>query len=180
MCFFPTCSASPLANPHPLSVSISWQFLRYPKLFVSVTFIQLLRRIIYFTWWTHNSQIMCTSACSVARSCQTFAIPWAVAHQTLHPWISQVRILEWVAISSSRGSSQPRYWTLIPCISCTGRWILEALTFIVLDWSKSNSLIKPLLTPVRWNWPLLFCHHWTVCVSQNVILMHCSTNWAQI
>ena len=35
--------------------------------------------------------------------------------------ISQVRILEWVAISFSRGSSWPRDWTLITCI---GRRIL--------------------------------------------------------
>ena len=33
--------------------------------------------------------------------------------------ISQVRILEWVAISFSRGSSRLRDGT---CISCTGRW----------------------------------------------------------
>ena len=31
------------------------------------------------------------------------------------------RILEWVAISSSRGSSQPRNWTCILCGSCTGK-----------------------------------------------------------
>ena len=35
--------------------------------------------------------------------------------------ISRAWILEWVAISSSRGSSQPRDWN---CISCIGRWIL--------------------------------------------------------
>ena len=35
--------------------------------------------------------------------------------------ISQARILEWVAISFSRGSSQPRDWT---CISCIGRRVL--------------------------------------------------------
>ena len=35
--------------------------------------------------------------------------------------ISQAKILEWVAISSSRGSSQPRDWTHV---SCTGRQIL--------------------------------------------------------
>ena len=34
--------------------------------------------------------------------------------------ISQVRILKWVAISFSRGSSWPRDQT---CISCIGRWI---------------------------------------------------------
>ena len=32
--------------------------------------------------------------------------------------ISQARILKWVAISSSRGSSQPRNWTCISCVSC--------------------------------------------------------------
>ena len=36
--------------------------------------------------------------------------------------ISQARILEWVAISFSRGSSQPRDQTHISCI---GRWILS-------------------------------------------------------
>ena len=34
--------------------------------------------------------------------------------------ISQARILEWVAISFSMGSSRPRDWTLI---SCTGRQV---------------------------------------------------------
>ena len=34
------------------------------------------------------------------------------------------RIFEWVAISSSRGSSQPRNWTCVSYISCIGRWIL--------------------------------------------------------
>ena len=32
--------------------------------------------------------------------------------------IFQARILEWVAISSSRGSSQPSDWTHVSCISC--------------------------------------------------------------
>ena len=36
-------------------------------------------------------------------------------------WVSQARILEWVAISFSMGSSRPRDWTHI---SCTGRWLL--------------------------------------------------------
>ena len=36
---------------------------------------------------------------------------------------SQARILEWVAISSSSGSSWPRDQTHVSCISCIGRWI---------------------------------------------------------
>ena len=36
-------------------------------------------------------------------------------------WILQVRILEWVASSSSRGSSQPKEWTHVSCVSYIGR-----------------------------------------------------------
>ena len=41
--------------------------------------------------------------------------------------IFQARILEWLAIFSSRGSSRPRDQTHISCISCIGRWILYPL-----------------------------------------------------
>ena len=45
-------------------------------------------------------------------------IPWIVAHQApLSMGILQARILEWVAIPSSRGSSQPRNWTQVSCIA---------------------------------------------------------------
>ena len=37
--------------------------------------------------------------------------------------IFQARILEWVAISSSRGPSWPRDQTHISCVSCIGRQI---------------------------------------------------------
>ena len=36
--------------------------------------------------------------------------------------ILQARILEWVAMSSSRGSSQPRDQTHVSSVSCIGRW----------------------------------------------------------
>ena len=36
---------------------------------------------------------------------------------------SQARILEWVAISSSSGSSWPRDQAHVSCISCIGRWV---------------------------------------------------------
>ena len=38
--------------------------------------------------------------------------------------IFQARILEWVATSNSRESSQPRDQTHISCVSYIGRWIL--------------------------------------------------------
>ena len=46
--------------------------------------------------------------------------------------IFQARILKWVAISSSRGSSQPRDRK---CISCTGRWILYHCT----TWGRQSA-----------------------------------------
>ena len=50
-----------------------------------------------------------------------FVNPWTVAHRLLCPWISQARILEWVAISFSRGSSWVRAGTHISCTA--GRFI---------------------------------------------------------
>ena len=41
--------------------------------------------------------------------------------------ILQARIPEWVAISYSRGSSQPRDRAQVSCISCIGRQILYQL-----------------------------------------------------
>ena len=37
--------------------------------------------------------------------------------------IFQLRIQEWMAISSSRGSSQPRDQTRVSCIFCIGKWV---------------------------------------------------------
>ena len=46
-----------------------------------------------------------------------FATPWTVAYQApLSMGFFQARILEWVAISLSRRSSQPRDWTQVSCI----------------------------------------------------------------
>ena len=61
-------------------------------------------------------------ACSVTQSCLFLCDPtnYSSPASSVHgPF--QVRILEWIAISSSRGSSQPRDQTWV---SCTGRWIL--------------------------------------------------------
>ena len=47
-----------------------------------------------------------------------FATPWTVAHQVPLVWgILQARILEWLAIPFSRGSSRPRDQTWVSCIA---------------------------------------------------------------
>ena len=54
----------------------------------------------------------------VAQSCPTLCAPWAVVHQALLSMgILQARILEWVVMPSSRGSSQPRDRTYVSCIA---------------------------------------------------------------
>ena len=42
-------------------------------------------------------------------------------------WLLQARILEWVAMPSSRGSSWPRDRTCISYVSCVGRQVLNPL-----------------------------------------------------
>ena len=49
-----------------------------------------------------------------------YSLPGSSVHGIL-----QARILEWVAMPSSRGSSQPGDQTLISYVSCIGRWVLD-------------------------------------------------------
>ena len=62
---------------------------------------------------------MCVCVCSVTQLCPTVCDPMdgSPSGSSVHG-ILQARILEWVAISSSRGSSQPRDQTCISCVSC--------------------------------------------------------------
>ena len=61
---------------------------------------------------------VCISVCLVAQSCPTLCDPMDCSPpgSSVHG-IFQARVLKWVAISSSRGSSQPRDQTCISCIS---------------------------------------------------------------
>ena len=64
--------------------------------------------------------------------------------------IFQARILEWVAISYSRGSSQARDRTCVSCISCIGLQILyhcttwEAQTYLLGEYNSSHKLYLPI------------------------------------
>ena len=61
----------------------------------------------------------CTRACLVAQSCLTLWDPLDCSPPgSSVPGILQTRILEWVAMPSSRGSSQPRNRTCVSCVSC--------------------------------------------------------------
>ena len=90
--------------------------------------------LVLFPLWSlgispHIQGIACSNSFMTAAKCWVcyakslscvwlFATPWTVAHQApLSMGILQARILEWVAMPSSRGSSQPRDWIQVSCIA---------------------------------------------------------------
>ena len=77
----------------------------------------------------------------VAQSCPTLCDPMDCSPpgSSVHG-ILQARILEWVAISFSRGSSQPRDWTRVSCIA--GRHFILWATRVI-----TNTLFQQ---PKRW------------------------------
>ena len=68
---------------------------------------------------------------------QLFVTPWpATCQAPLSMGFFQARIVEWVAISSSKGSSPSRDWTHVPCISYMGRWIL----YLLSHWGSPHNI----------------------------------------
>ena len=68
-----------------------------------------------------------------------FSTPWTVACQASLPMeFFQARILEWVAIYFSRGSSQPRDGTCVSFVSCIGRWVLYHERHLGSQWGHSK------------------------------------------
>ena len=70
----------------------------------------LLNWIIWLRWWT----LCCVCVLSHVQLYVTPKTSWLAP---LSVGILQGRILEWVATPSSRGSSQLRDWTQVPCIA---------------------------------------------------------------
>ena len=61
----------------------------------------------------------CMRVVSDSVPCMDCSPPGSPAREIL-----QARILEWIAMLSSRGSSPPRDRIHVSYISCTGRWVL--------------------------------------------------------
>ena len=80
-------------------------------------------------WFRYMHTCVCVCVCVCVQSCLTLcnSMDCGLPGSSVHG-IFQARILEWVAISSSRGSSQPREWTHVSCVFCPGRWILYHCT----------------------------------------------------
>ena len=94
--------------------------------------------ICWSSQWTCSPDFVC----SVAQSCLTLCSPadYSPPGSSVHG-IFQARIPEWVAISFSKGSSQPRDLTHTSCI---GRWVLYLwATWETLNPSLQMRKLKP-------------------------------------
>ena len=93
---------------------------------------------------------LCLCACSAVSS--SFATPWAIAHLApLSVGFSQTRILECVAISSSKGSPRPRDQSCASCLA--GRFFtteplaLSPKSDLLVDVVALLSHVRPFETP---------------------------------
>ena len=93
---------------------------------VSTTVYELIERRLYITASFHQTELVylyvlcCAKLLHLVR---LFAMGHSLPGSSVHG-ILQTRILEWVAVPSSRGSSWPRGRTHISCVSCAGRRVL--------------------------------------------------------
>ena len=100
------------------SILATWQFSQTQPVYLKTLFKKEI-----FVEIKATLKFLCVCVCS--QQCWTLCGPMGYNPPGSSVCgISQARILEWVAISFSRGSSQLRDQTCISCISCIGRWIL--------------------------------------------------------
>jgi len=100
-------------NPGPSFLEMSWKEPRLPPAF----------SLLYVLLQQHSSQFPAEFLSfrrreAIAQSCPTLCYPIDCnpPGSSVHG-IFQARILVWVAISFSRGSSGPRDWTQVSCIA---------------------------------------------------------------
>ena len=115
--------------------------------------------------------------CYLLSHVQLFVTPRTVAHQLLCPGIFQSRTLEWVAMSSSRGSSQPSNQTRGSCRQIFTVWVtMEAL----INWKGwlriwNNAVQKQ---GAMWCITILSNDLFTI-VQGNCLQLQKQTNWTE-
>ena len=82
------------------------------NVFVLFLWKMLLLGLTLFSWNSLNLKVKVAQWCPMLCDPMHYRRPGYFVHGIL-----QARILEWVAILFSRGSSQPRDWTQVPCIA---------------------------------------------------------------
>ena len=128
---------------------------------------------IYFRWislWCKR-RMWWFGGGLIAQSCPALATPWTISSlgSSVHG-ILQARMLEWVALSFSRGSSQPRDQTWVSYISCVGggfftdwairihseEW-LDPMTDVCLIFKETSNLFS------KWCVCVCMCVFCSVC-----------------
>ena len=94
----------------------------------------------------NNSVRVCAKLCLALCN----PVDWSLSHFSSVNGIFHARLLEWVAILSSRRSSQPRVWTHVSCDSGLGRLILDHW----VSWKVLRNIYK-------WNQSLIYRHSWS-------------------
>ena len=132
------------AKSGPWTCRKKWMWSRQTKngnqqllqitIFYEISKITIKKQYRHYTECDFN-----TILCLCAHSCLTFcdfmdcSPPGSFVH-----WILQARILGWVVMPSSRGSSRPRGHTRVSCISCTEsrfftHWATWEAPYIYID-----------------------------------------------
>ena len=111
-------------------------FLRHKVILQNLALLLFIKSVILElatldTWGRAMRVCVCVCVCVCAQAhslCPSLCDPkdCSLPGSSVHV-IFQARVLEWVAIFSSRASFRPRDWTHISFISCTGRRILYQL-----------------------------------------------------
>ena len=143
LCYFPTIA---LDNEHldENHLLCTFELTCFPFYF----FLGVLPRITEYDFEVHVYKRRICVFAKLPQSCPALCDPTdhSPPDSSVHG-ILQERILEWLAIPSSRGSSQSRDQTYISYVSCIDRWIL---------YHQSHLLVVQLISCVR-----LFGTSWT-------------------
>ena len=118
-----------------------WRKNYLKEVYFSILKINLF--IFKISFNKHYKYLLCCCCCLVTKSWLTLAIPWTIAlHAPLSMGFPRRRILEWVVISFSRGSSQPRDQICVSCIA--GRFFISWATWEAHAQGQTLSQIHPL------------------------------------
>ena len=91
--------------------------------------------------------------------------------------VFQARILEWVAISPSRGSSWSRDRTCVSWITCIGRWVLYYWATWGALQCQNNNYQNRILSP--WTWDgLLVLHSRKYFLFENPLVYLCILSYS--
>ena len=110
---------------------VSWTgSLNKKRIYVKIKEISinygLLLIIMYQCWFTlcnKGTTPRLHGCAKLTQLCSTLCDPMDSSPPSSSVHRNQARILEWVAMASSRGSSWPKDWTCVTCTSCiTGRF----------------------------------------------------------